>query len=77
MQQFTIDSITLAAMIRICTIETLTEAQRLELIKAHLLNIKTPTLMNGTNFKMKKRLRIRKIRRSRLRFNYKLLQGNK
>ncbi|HBN6837393.1 TPA: hypothetical protein L3330_003424 [Vibrio cholerae] len=43
MQQFTIDSITLAAMIRICTIETLTEAQRLELIKAHLENIKTPT----------------------------------
>ncbi|CSA97915.1 Uncharacterised protein [Vibrio cholerae] len=42
MQQYTINSITLNAMIRICTIETLTEAQRLELIKAHLENIKTP-----------------------------------
>lgn len=43
MQQYTINSITLNAMIRICTIETLTPEQRLELIKAHLLNIKTPS----------------------------------
>ncbi|EOW9128707.1 hypothetical protein ACN1T7_003068 [Vibrio cholerae] len=42
MQQFTIDSITLAAMIRLCSLETLTPEQRLELIKAHLLNIQTP-----------------------------------
>ncbi|HDV5276602.1 TPA: hypothetical protein RI707_003469 [Vibrio cholerae] len=43
MQHYQIDEITLNAMIRICTIGTLTEAQRLELLKAHLLNIKTPT----------------------------------
>ncbi|EJB4830553.1 TPA: hypothetical protein N5Y90_002454 [Vibrio cholerae] len=43
MQLFTVDSISLAAMIRLCSLETLTPEQRLELIKAHLLNIKTPS----------------------------------
>ncbi|CSD68052.1 hypothetical protein [Vibrio cholerae] len=43
MQQYTIDSITLAAMIRLCSLKTLTPEQRLQLIKAHLENIKTPT----------------------------------
>ncbi len=43
MQHYQIDEITLNVMIRICTIESLTAEQRLELIKAHLENIKTPT----------------------------------
>ncbi|MGH2441237.1 hypothetical protein [Vibrio cholerae] len=43
MQLFTVDSISLAAMIRLCSLETLTPEQRLELIKARLENIKTPT----------------------------------
>ncbi|EOW9283512.1 TPA: hypothetical protein PX772_002846 [Vibrio cholerae] len=42
MKYFQIDELTLNAMIRICTIESLTAEQRLELIKAHLLNIQTP-----------------------------------
>nr|WP_181974825.1 hypothetical protein [Vibrio cholerae] len=42
MQHYQIDEITLNAMIRLCSL-TLTAEQRLELIKAHLLNIQTPT----------------------------------
>ncbi|HBC0429611.1 TPA: hypothetical protein LNG45_003476 [Vibrio cholerae] len=43
MKYFQIDELTLNAMLRITTIESLTPEQRLELIKAHLLNIKTPS----------------------------------
>ncbi|MCX9483744.1 hypothetical protein [Vibrio cholerae] len=43
MQQYAVDEITLSAMIRLCGLTTLTPEQRLQLIKAHLLNIQTPT----------------------------------
>lgn len=43
MQLFNVDEITLSAMIRLCGLETLSLEQRLELIKAHLENIKTPS----------------------------------
>ncbi|EOG7683377.1 hypothetical protein ACLIM5_003355 [Vibrio cholerae] len=43
MQLFNVDEITLSAMIRLCGLGALTAEQRLELIKAHLENIKTPS----------------------------------
>ncbi|EGR3971211.1 hypothetical protein DDN72_17345 [Vibrio cholerae] len=61
MQNYTVDEITLSAMIRLC---------------GCLKILKHQPLMNGTNFKMKMKLRILKIRRSRLRFNYNLLKSN-